>query len=115
VSGATIRSRETTSMLRALFFAVFLLFVGQVSGAMAALTASDDCGETCPDEERERSCPPTCTHCACGLQLAIEMPAPRFVPTWPPPEVAPDEERPLPFAATGPPSPDPREILRVPR
>jgi hypothetical protein len=101
-------------MLRALFFAIFVLFVGQVTGATAALAASEPCGESCPDDGPEERCAPSCTHCACGVQLAIALPGPRLVSTASPPAQRPDDRVPA-FTANAPPSPDPREILRVPR
>jgi hypothetical protein len=101
-------------MFRALFFAVLFLFVGQVTGATAALAATAACGESCPDEEPEKHCAPTCTHCTCGVQLAIVAPAPRLSPVCVVPEAPPDD-RPLADGAAAPPMPDPREILRVPR
>lgn len=101
-------------MLRRLLWLFVLFgFLGQVTGAMAAVDTCADldaCGEECPDEP----CSPQCHDCLCGVVLAVEVPRLRLgTPSWSFPEAEPSAAP--TFAPRLPGFPDPREILRVPR
>ncbi len=92
---------------RILLVLALLLAFGQASG-MPVL--GDTCGEDCPDGKQ---CPPLCPTCACASASLPSVPAPVAVmasPLAPAPRV-------LVFAVPAPSglSPDPREILHVPR
>ena len=94
-------------MLRILLVVTLLLAVGQASGVL--WLGGDTCGEDCPDGKQ---CPPQCPTCTCAGTSVPSIPAP--VATIAP---APGVEHVVEFAApdTLVPSPDPREILHVPR
>ena len=84
--------------------------VSRAHYSMANAVAVDRCAESCPDDDGEDRCPPSCTHCACGLQLAVQVPEARFIVIRLPPADAP-EQRPPAAAVQAPLPPDPREIL----
>ena len=101
-------------MLRIVWIWLFVGFLGHATGAFAAIQV-DACTECCPDDgPDEQHCPPTCTDCVCSIPTAIEVPSISVVrPRWRVVEVTPED--PPAFALTPPPSPDPRELLHVPR
>ncbi len=123
-------------MIRLAWFCVFFAFLGQVTGAWAALgregaclacsgcagedgvddptdAASRDHVEAAGADDDDPGCPPTCTDCLCGAVPALVLPRPSLGPprfVWPEAlvELAPKLD------PARPPSPDPREISRVP-
>ena len=99
-------------MMRAIFCTVFLLFLGQATGALAALTV-DRCSADCSDEAPDESCPFGCSQCACCRLVAVPPAAPtRCEPE--PIALPTNVDRVAPRAPVTPATPDPREILRVP-
>ena len=94
-------------MARILLVLTLVLAFGQASG-MPVL--GDTCGEDCPDSKQ---CPPLCPTCTCASASLPSAPAPVAIMATPI-ALAP---RVLVFAAPAAfgSSPDPREILHVPR
>jgi hypothetical protein len=96
-------------LLRILFALALALFTEQASG-IASVQVGDECGERCPGDAPDGTCPPDCQFCACcslprvlAPQPAASVPAPtahRFV------QVSRDS---LPN------SPEPADILHVPK
>ena len=107
-------------MLRFVWFILFLGFLGHATGASAAIQAgaptgrctNENSGQQCPCSDEH--CPPNCADCVCCVPLAIEVPrVPMAEPTWRVVEAPP--ELPPSFVPEFLPSPEPRELLHVPR
>ncbi|MBI5508908.1 MAG: hypothetical protein HY903_09160 [Deltaproteobacteria bacterium] len=96
-------------MLRVTCIVVLAVFAGQATGAWA-LFDREACAEPCPGEHSGGDCPPTCQSCNC---------CPAVRPVLIPPALAvraPALSFALPSAYhLTPPSPEPREILHVPK
>lgn len=91
---------------------MLLLLLGQVTGLdLGALRGGDQCEENCEDEASGKSCPPACSTCSCTMRSAQPMLASHattlVIPSIARVEVAPPPSQPA--------SPDPREILHVPK
>jgi hypothetical protein len=87
---------------------VLALALAQATGLTQVLEVA--CDDVCADEDGDEGCPPVCVSCKCAPSTVGIATAPATVST--PMELAP----PTVFARVGigAPSPDPREILRVP-
>jgi hypothetical protein len=87
---------------------VFLL--GQVIGAWSSV-AADDCAPGCDDDATGKDCPPACPTCSCTVRSAsaatTAFVVPHRIPAVRVIALAPCDG--------APPSPDPREILHVPK
>jgi len=96
-------------VLRVLMIAMLVLGVAQAGGVIPV--GADPCDESrCPDSGKQ--CPPNCPTCTCAAAPIASLPqAPVTIvaPIRAPERVASVEPRPYL------PSPDPREILHVPR
>lgn len=95
-------------MSKALVTALFIILVGQTTGAFSALA---NCNEQCPAEQSgAASCLPGCADCACcGLsRVLLTMPY-QDAPTM----RAVERLWPAPLAASA--APDPEDILHVPK
>jgi hypothetical protein len=98
-------------VLRILMVVALILAVGQASGAVwfgEDTCTSDDCG----DAAAGKDCPPNCPTCACAPMIQ-SLPATRVVVELEPirTECSRGEPTPERFITT----PDPREILHVPK
>ncbi len=99
------------SMLKlfvAMAAAVLLL---QASGA-ASLATIDDCAESCPHDDPEGECPPVCPSCTCVTHAHPPLLPPRDSLAL---SVQASTVSSFAPVAMFVPSPDPREILHVPR
>ena len=96
-------------MRRLLRAAVLVLVFGQVTGIWVEL-GGDACEVGCEDDEQGATCPPSCA-CSCTMRAA-PMVAVRTTASAPAPTVS--RVAPPPREAA-PASPDPSEILHVPR
>ena len=97
--------------VRVLSVLVLAVFLGQAT-AFAALIETDDCDQSCPDDEPGGKCPPICPSCSCASHSQPSVLVPENLATLIdlPPVVIPQimDVTPLP-------TPDPREILHVPK
>lgn len=97
------------AVLRILMIAVLLVAFGQASGVI--WFGGDTCDEDCGDVGDGKQCPPDCPTCACAPS-ARTMPAASIVIVEPARAVhRVDFVAPAQFV----PSPDPHEILHVPK
>jgi hypothetical protein len=97
-------------LIRFVTIVALALFVAQATGAWTLLSAEPECEASCPGDGPHGECPPGCQLCACCS-------TPRTVP--------PTLGSPLPLPSVGqgllvlgdnvPLSPDPDEILHVPK
>ncbi len=95
-------------MKRVILVVAFALFAVQASGLAQGVEIP--CAERCQDDGPDGRCAPTCQDCLCCAQVRVyPAGAPTaLVPTQPVARIA------WPAQAT-PASPDPGEILRVPK
>jgi hypothetical protein len=100
-------------MARVVRVLLLVMMVGSATGiSLADLTGAEDCDARCEDEADGKSCPPACTTCCCSLRVAAPIVIARASAIVSVPLVSLLE----PVAGdTVPTSPDPREILHVPR
>jgi|SRR5215471_14236912 len=96
-------------MRRTVFAVVLTLLTFDVSG-LAALCGETSCEEACPTDGPDGQCPPNCSYCSCcslpkvAGSLVVTLAEPReSEASWPG------------RAADHLPSPEPAEILHVPR
>ena len=101
----------TSVMPRVVQLLMLVLLLGQLAGA-AGLAGEDRCGQGCEDEAEGKACPPLCTTCTCaphaGLttltgQPGLALPLPSL------------EKVGFADGQRTPSSPEPHEILHVPR
>jgi hypothetical protein len=87
------------------------LLIFQASGASSE-GGEDDCAQSCPDDDPGGECPPACPSCTCATHahppLIPSLAAESFVVESP-------TVSSLASKSIFVPSPDPREILHVPR
>jgi len=89
--------------------AVLALFLGQTTG-LSEFVEADECEEPCPGDSPDGHCPPACQFCVCCAsarpavlsQGAAVLPVQAFLAV-------------LGEQTDTPPSPEPREILHVPK
>jgi hypothetical protein len=93
---------------RALAIVAFVLFAVQAGGL--ALAVETACFERCEDDGPDGNCAPTCADCRCCAQPRVP-PTPTSDDLIPPAPVARRSWSPQ----AAPVSPDPSEILRVPK
>lgn len=98
-------------MRRLLRAAVVVLAFGQVTGLWAEL-GGELCEIDCEDDAQGKSCPPSCTTCSCPMRAASPLIVARAVVAAPVPLVSRVAR---PARESLPASPDPSEILHVPR
>jgi hypothetical protein len=98
---------EPVPFLRVL---VLAFAIANASGLMDVMLASD-CGAECAETDCDEGCPPVCPTCHCVVRSPLAVTATPVCGE--PPRIA----RLAPFAEgeRDPTSPDPREILHVPR
>ena len=98
-------------MVRAVHVLMLVLFLGQSVGVLV-LGGDGNCAAGCEDDARGKQCPPICPTCACAPHASLAMPASPIGASLTPPAAESDC-----FAAPQrtPPSPEPHEILHVPR
>jgi hypothetical protein len=95
---------------------LFVLIVASVlllqAGGAASVAAIDDCAGSCPDDDPEGDCPPVCPSCTCVTHAHPPLLPPRETVA-----LAVQTPTASSFAAVAMfvPSPDPREILHVPK
>ena len=82
-----------------------------IQGTVAGRASDDACAQSCPEDGPDGKCPPGCADCACCGHLVSAVPAIiGLAIALPPPSIAQIELAPL-----FPPSPDPAEVLHVPK
>jgi hypothetical protein len=97
-------------VLRALVIAAILCCSFELSG-LAAAWGDPDCSEDCPSERSGAPCPPNCHACSCCSLPKITPPVPTLA------DLPRPEARSIawPWTSDLPRSPDPADILHVPR
>jgi hypothetical protein len=104
-----VRACYVRGVARLLTIIAFMLFLGQVTGA-SALVDADTYIESCPGERPDGDCSPRCDACSCcpTLRPIVPLEATAVMP-------APTLEAIFGANETRPPSPEPDEILHVPK
>lgn len=96
-------------MLRLVFLLAGAILV--LNAAKALGYADDGCLEECSDDDSTGHCPPGCADCVCCAHLASAVPmvhsSVRLAPSVPAPLLVNLDKMPS--------SPDPRELLHVPK
>ncbi|MBI4510850.1 MAG: hypothetical protein HY698_14545 [Deltaproteobacteria bacterium] len=96
-------------MVRALSIVLLTLFIGQATG-LTELVEADECAQPCPGDSPDGHCPPACQFCACcpTLRPAVLSQSAAILPSQESHAVIGEQTE-------TPPSPEPREILHVPK
>ena len=96
-------------MLRTLVVAGAALIVVQTAGG-SACAAQSVCNQSCPDDAPDGTCPPGCNDCSCCAHVNPAVaPRPLVETVEPAMQDAPT------FSTALPPSPEPNDILHVPK
>jgi hypothetical protein len=98
-------------MRRAVHVLLLAVVLGQAAGVFW-LVGGDACADPCEDDDQGKECPPICPTCACSPRPSPTVPVRQAVLALPLPLI-----RLVPFAEHDriPPTPEPHEILHVPK